>query len=387
MNVNERVINAVAAIIFKLNQNKTANANAVLGFDACIDNIVKVVKHHKDDSCSVYFSSSKEFGEFLIDLENRSSGVEYHTKLSKSGGNMVIMANALGNLGISIDCIGTFGLPEILPVFRTMSDNCSLYTVGDTITATALEFKDSKVIMFDPGPYNELSWQAIKDILGIERIIRLFSAKQLVSFLNWSEIENTSQIWEGILDEILPYVVKTGPKPYFLTDFSDCSRRSKKEIQLAISLLSKFRDYFKVVLSLNRNEAKLIALALDISTDYSDEEFIKSVFGAVNSDIVIIHRTEDALAYDGTIFEKCSTFFCNEPKILTGAGDNFNAGFCFSILHNFDIFQSLIIANAVSGYYVRTATSPDVNKLIDFIKQNSCIILHSKQLPENLKNL
>ncbi len=368
--MNKRIINAIADIVTKLKQNKTVNVNAVLGFDACIDNIVKVVKGQKDNGSSAYFSSSKEFGEFLIDLENRSSGMEFHTKLSKLGGNMVIMANALGNLGIIIDCIGTFGLPEILPVFRTMSGNCSLNTVGDTITATALEFKDSKVIMFDPGPYNELSWQSIKDILGIERIIHLFSAKQLVSFLNWSEIENTSQIWEGILDEILPSVVKTGPKPYFLTDFSDCSRRSKKEIQFAISLLGKFRDYFKVVLSLNRNEAKLIALSLDISTDCTDEEFIQSVFGMANSDIVVIHRTEDALAYDGKIFEKCSTFFCNEPKILTGGGDNFNAGFCFSVLNNFDLFQSLIIANAVSGYYVRTAISPDVNSLIGFLKEH-----------------
>lgn len=370
MNVNERVINAIADIVVKLNQNKTANAKAVLGFDACIDNIVKVVKGQKDNSCSVYFSSSKEFGEFLIDLENRSSGVEFHTKLSKSGGNMVITANALGNLGISTDCIGTFGLPEILPVFRTMSGNCSLNTVGDTITATALEFKDSKVIMFDPGPYNKLSWEGIKDIFGIKKIIQLFSAKQLVSFLNWSEIENTSQIWEGVLDEILPAVVQTGPKPFFFTDFSDCSRRSKNEIQFAISLLGRFRNYFKVILSLNRNEAKLIALALDLSPDCSDEEFIRSVFGAAKSDIVIIHRTEDALAYNGKIFEKCSTFFCKEPKILTGGGDNFNAGFCYSILRNFDLFQSLVIANAVSGYYVRTAISPDVDNLIDFLEQN-----------------
>lgn len=368
--MNERIINAVADIVIKLNQNKTANAKAVLGFDACIDNIVNVVKHCRDDSGPVYFSGSKEFGEFLIDLENRSSGVEYRTKISKPGGNMVIMANALGNLGISTDCIGTFGLPEILPVFRNMSDNCNVYTVGDTITATALEFNDSKVIMFDPGPYDTLSWEGIRNILGIERIIHLFSSKQLVSFLNWSEIKNTSQIWEGILYEILPCVVKAGPKPYFLTDFSDCSRRSKKEIQFATSLLGRFRDYFKVLLSLNGNEAKLIAAAFDLSIDCSDEKFIKSVFGAANSDIVIIHRTGDALVFDGMTFEKCGTFYCKEPKILTGGGDNFNAGFCYSVLCNFDLFKSLVIANAVSGYYVRTAISPDVENLIDFLKQN-----------------
>jgi sugar/nucleoside kinase (ribokinase family) len=371
MHVNERIRNAVADMAIQLVHSKTVNSEAVLGFDACIDNIVKVVKNHNDNAGSAYYESSNEFGEFLIGLENRSSGVEISTKLSKPGGNMVIMANALGKLGIRTDCIGTFGLPEILPLFHTMSGNCFLTTIGETITATALEFSDSKVIMFDPGPYNELTWEGIKEILGIERILKLFSGKQLVSFLNWSEIEHTSQIWEGIIEEILPYIPKTTSKPYFFTDFSDCSRRSEKEIQSVITLLGRFRDYFKVTISLNRNEAKLIAKALGVSTDCSDEQFIRSLFSSANSDTVYIHRTEDALAFDGIVFEKYGTFFCSDPKILTGGGDNFNAGICYSMLRKFDLFQSLIVANAVSGCYVRTATSPDVEGLIDFLNQNT----------------
>jgi sugar/nucleoside kinase (ribokinase family) len=100
----------------------------------------------------------------------------------------------------------------------------------------------------------------------------------------------------------------------------------------------------------------------------SDEIFIESLFGKANSDVLIIHRTKDALAYDGFVFEKCNTFFCKKPAILTGGGDNFNAGFCYSLFYGFDLFQSLIVANAVSGYYVKTGISPDVNVLIDFLK-------------------
>jgi len=51
-----------------------------------------------------------------------------------------------------------------------------------TIAATALEFNNSKVIMFDPGPYNQLTWQSLKDQLGIDRIKQLLSGKQLVHF-------------------------------------------------------------------------------------------------------------------------------------------------------------------------------------------------------------
>jgi hypothetical protein len=369
--VNKKIIDAIPNIVSKLGQNDIDDRSAFLGFDACIDYIIRIVREKKDNEVTDYFTESSQFGEFLINLDNKSCGVELQTKLSKIGGNMVITGNALGNLGVRMECVGTFGLPDILPVFRTMSPKCSLHTIADTISATALEFNNSKVIMFDPGPYNNLTWKGIKDILGIERIKQLISGKQLISFLNWSEIENSSQIWEGILDEILPSIVITGQKPFFFTDFSDCSRRSKGEIQFAIDLLGRFKDYFKVILSLNRNEADLISRALNVPELRSDEEFVGEMFKSCNADVLIIHRTKDALGYDGEAYQECDTFFCKEPKILTGGGDNFNAGFCYSLFHELNLFQSLVVANAVSGSYVKTGISPDVEKLINFLQSNS----------------
>ena len=343
------------------------NESAFLGFDACIDSIVRIVREKNGKIATSYFSGSDQLGEFLINLENKSCGLELDTRLSKIGGNMVIMGNALGNLGIQTECVGTFGLPDILPVFRTMSANCSLHTIGETITATALEFNNSKVIMFDSGPYDNLTWEGIKETIGIQRIKQMISGKRLISFVNWSEIENSSQIWKGFLDDILPGVINILEKPFFFTDFSDCSRKSKVEIQEAVDLLGRFRNYFKVHVSLNQNEASLIAKALDLSESKSDEEFIKALFSICNADVLVIHRVNDALAYDGFSFEKCDTFLCQEPKILTGGGDNFNAGFCYTLFGNYSLLESLVIANAVSGSYVRTGESPDINNLIKFL--------------------
>jgi len=368
--MSKEIVDVIPLIVLKLQQKKITDIEAFLGFDACIDNIVRVVKDKKENSDARFYNSSQEFGEYLISRGNKSCGIELQTQLSKLGGNMAITGNALGNLGIKVDCVGTFGLPDILPVFRSMSSNCTLHSVGDTITATALEFNDSKVILFDPGSYKKLNWEEIKDILEIDQIKLLFSGKQLISFLNWSEIENSSLIWQGVLDEILPSIIPSVEQQYFFTDFSDCSRRSKKKIRFAIDLLARFRNYFKVVISLNQNEAGLIAKVFDLTVNTSDEEFIKMLFSVIKADVLVIHRTKDALAYDGIAFEKCDTFFCTEPTILTGGGDNFNAGFCFARLYGFDMFKSLVVANAVSGYYVKTGISPDIKNLIDFLKQN-----------------
>lgn len=367
------LIDAIGGVVSELKQISSSEKSAFLGFDACIDYIIRIVREKKDNEIASFFNDSTQFGEFLIDLNNKSCGVELQTKLSKIGGNMVITGNALGNLGIMVECAGTFGLPDILPVFRTMSANCSLHTIGDTISATALEFSNSKVIMFDPGPYNNLTWDGIKKLLGAEQIKEMISGKQLISFLNWSEIENSSQIWKGVLDDILPVLEQGKTKPLFFTDFSDCSRKSKSEIQFAINLLGRFGNYFKVVISLNQNEADLIARALDLHDYVSDVEFVTELYSRCNADVLVIHRTKDALAYDGVEYQKCETFFCEEPKILTGGGDNFNAGFCFAMLNDFNLFQSLLVANAVAGSYVKTGLSPGVINLIEFL--NSQVVV------------
>jgi sugar/nucleoside kinase (ribokinase family) len=366
--MNEVIKNTIADVILKLGRHNDKVHTAFLGFDACIDYIVRIVREKEGNEISSWFTESSQFGEFLVGMDNKSCGIELQTKLSKIGGNMVITANAIGRLGVKADCAGTFGFPEILPVFREMSSNCSLLTIGDTISATALEFNNSKVIMFDPGPYNMLTWHSIKNILGPDRIKNLISGKELISFLNWSEIENSSGIWEGILSEILPLTFQKGHKQYFFTDFSDCSRRSRQDIQYAVHLLGRFREYFKVHVSLNQNESRLIANAMDLDPELADEAFVRKLFTALDIDVLIIHRTNDALAYDGETFEQCSTFFCSEPMILTGGGDNFNAGFCYALLEGFPLFQSLLVANAVSGSYVKNGISPEKESLIKFLK-------------------
>jgi len=368
LNMSKISADTIKIIVSRLQEKKTTEIHAFLGFDACIDNIVRVIKNKKENIDPEFYTNSRQFGEFLISRENKSCGIELQTQVSKIGGNMVITGNALGNLGIQVDCVGTFGLPDILPIFNSMSSNCKLHTVGETITTTALEFNDAKVMMFDLGPYDKLEWNGIKNRLGTDQIKRLISGKQLVSFLNWSEIQNSSLIWKGILDEVISLMPPSEVRPYFFTDFSDCSRRSKEEIQLAIALLGRFKKYFKIIISLNQNEAEIIAKSLDLPDNDSDEDFIKMLCGHCGADELVIHRTKDALAYDGISFEKCDTFFCNEPTILTGGGDNFNAGFCFARIYDFNLFQSLIVANALSGYYVRYGKSPDVDNLIEFLK-------------------
>ncbi len=367
----KRITDSIPEVLSQLDKDKNKGFSAFLGFDACVDSIVRIVREKTGGvSRTHYFDTSSEFGEFLINQNNKSCGVELDTKLSKIGGNMVITGNALGNLGIKTDCVGTFGVPEILPLFHSMSDNCRLYSVAEYITATALEFNNSKVIVFDPGPYNKLSWTDIKDAIGLEKIKDMVTEKNLVSFLNWSEIEKSSEIWQGFIDEVLASQTQEEYRCDFFTDLSDCSRKSREEIKEIPLLLKEFSKYFRVTLSLNQNEAGIVARALGIAEGIPDELFMEALYNSFNADIIVLHRIKDALACDGVSLDKCDTFYYPEPVVLTGGGDNFNAGFCLGLLHDMDLFQCLLMANAVAGAYVSSGISPSIEDLRRFLKMN-----------------
>jgi sugar/nucleoside kinase (ribokinase family) len=60
--------------------------------------------------------------------------------------------------------------------------------------------------------------------------------------------------------------------------------------------------------------------------------------------------------------------FVAKPLISTGAGDHFNAGFCLGAMLGCEPAMCLQIGVATSGYYVRTARSPSIENLIEFLR-------------------
>ena len=57
----------------------------------------------------------------------------------------------------------------------------------------------------------------------------------------------------------------------------------------------------------------------------------------------------------------------SNPVLTTGAGDNFNGGFCLGLLLGLSPQESLVLGTATSGYYVRAAHSPNWEQLMDFL--------------------
>ncbi|MDR3636589.1 MAG: PfkB family carbohydrate kinase, partial [Isosphaeraceae bacterium] len=82
---------------------------------------------------------------------------------------------------------------------------------------------------------------------------------------------------------------------------------------------------------------------------------------------VVVHprRSAAAATSDGTAW--FAGPFIEHPTISTGAGDHFNAGFCLGRMLGLSAEECLCAGVATSGYYVRTAQSPTVAQLAEFV--------------------
>ncbi|MEP7376365.1 MAG: PfkB family carbohydrate kinase [Chitinophagaceae bacterium] len=364
-----------AKIAFLLNAikedgTKMQEKKITAGFDGFIDTIIKIIKKKQPQKTSL-FTTIKEFGNYILEKEGTSFSLELEEQHKKLGGNMPIMANALGQMGIPVNCLGALGYPQPDPIFKNFSLNCKLFSFADPGISTAYEFNDGKILLAQMGELNNTDWKKIKEKIGLDTVITLYKESNLICLLNWSEIDASTDIWKGILKDVLPKY-SPGKEQIAFFDLSDCSKRTHQSITEALDLIQRFAKYTKVILSLNKNEAHIIYQSL------YNKKSKKELFSIGNKilerlaiDTLVLHSSKEAMAFSNSEKVKVDSFFTPKPKISTGAGDNFNAGFCAGQLLELDLESSLILANAVSGWYIRKGISPQLPDIVDFLKNIS----------------
>jgi sugar/nucleoside kinase (ribokinase family) len=83
----------------------------------------------------------------------------------------------------------------------------------------------------------------------------------------------------------------------------------------------------------------------------------------------VVHPRSGAAAATATASAKIAGPFIKQPKISTGAGDHFNAGFALGQVLGLTLEESLCSGVGTSGYYVRSGISPTAMQLAEFVNQ------------------
>ncbi|CAI8352167.1 MAG: Uncharacterised protein [Opitutia bacterium UBA7350] len=348
-----------------------ASKKALVGIDGFIDKIVHPVAQRNgpgDDFSRI--ETIADFGKRISSAAGKSANLELAPITEKLGGNGPIMANAQRCLGAQVRYIGALGKDSIHPLFSEFATTTKAVSLADPGVTHAAEFKDGKIMFGSTGSLETITFPFLLEHIGLEDLMDLFSQQDSISMVNWTMIPYLSEVFEGFLDQILP-AAKTNPDRLFFFDLADPEKRSRKDLLRVLKIFGRFEEFGKVILGLNHREAEQIDALLDFEPLTKSRQNLQTQATRIRETLklntVVIHPVECAVCANAEGAYYAEGPLCNDPKITTGAGDHFNAGFLSASLMGLSPEASLTLAVATSGFYVRNADSPSLKDLISFI--------------------
>ena len=346
------------------------NITAFIGLDGFVDEIIHVVDKRYDAERFDSVPTIAKLAERLAGAAGKSTNLELVTHLTKLGGNGPIMANALGSFGLQVTYLGNLGYPTLHPVFNDFAKRAEVHSIAAPGTTDALEFNDGKIMMGKHSSLKEVNWGNIQSRFGLEKFKTKFANCDLVGFVNWTMLPYMSDIWEAVQKEICPALNSPRRKMFF--DLADPEKRKPEDIARALELISRFEKYFDVIFGMNEKESFEVSKVLGLKRKNDSPEALADLGREINQQLklntVVIHPVTYALAVTDGNADIVQGAFIDKPLITTGAGDHFNSGFCLGKLLGLNNAMCVLTGVATSGYYVRTAQSPNVLQLAEFMR-------------------
>ena len=355
---------------------RAAATPVLVGFDGFVDSIIDVVERRSDAEHYEAVETIARFAQKIAAASGQSGNYELVVTLQKLGGNGPIMANALLAAGLPVTYIGALGLPEPHAVFDEFAAAAEVHSIAQPGMTDALEFSDGKLMLGKIQHLGEITQSAIDAAVGRDRYVGIVAESALLAMVNWTMLPSMNTIWETLLDEVLPRVARP---PLVFVDLADPEKRTREDLAAAMALLTRLGRRADVVLGLNLKESRqaVEVLGLGGSTNAEhDEDLIELTAASIRDELairgVVVHPRHAAAAAvrDVSGDVQTATFlgpFTSEPKLSTGAGDNFNAGFCLGLLAGLPVEQALAAGTGTSGFYVREARSPRLEELVNFL--------------------
>ena len=350
---------------------RAATLSAFVGLDGFVDEILHVVDKRESAESFQRLPTIARLAERMAAAVGKSGNLELVPQITKLGGNGPIMANALASLGLKVTYLGNLGYPNLHPIFRDFATRAEVHSIAEPGTTDALEFDDGKIMIGKHSSLKEITWQNIQARYGLDKFSAKFKSSDLVAFVNWTMLPYMSDLWEAILRDVCPAL--TAPRRLMFFDLADPEKRTPKDILHALDLIGQFGRHFDVILGLNEKEAMEIAEVCGVKHKASTPEALAKTAGQIASHLrvgtLLIHPVKYALAVTDGRVSLAHGPYDPKPAITTGAGDHFNSGFCLGKLLGLDNDLSLLAGVGTSGYYVRTAQSPAIATLADFLNR------------------
>jgi len=349
----------------------------MVGFDGFIDHIIAVVAKRATATSYTAMATIAEFGARVTEAAGKSANFELVVKQSKIGGNGPIMANALCGYGHRVTAIGLLGDGAIDPVFAPLAARAEeAISLGAAASTDALEFADGKLMLGKLLPMDQVTYATLLAKLGADRLRAVLKRSAAIATVNWTMTLGMTEIWERLAAEVLPGL--RADRPLFFVDLADPAKRTLEDQRRGLSTLTTLQRHVDIVLGMNEMELRQVLTALGVDWQDGGSEFEQARKGCeivrdkLGVTYAMCHLVKSAAVAWNRAGEKASAcadgFFEPKPKITTGAGDHFNAGFLAALLAGITPLHAIQIGGATSGFYVRNAASPTRADVVGFLR-------------------
>ncbi len=351
----------------RLKRLDPAAIHALIGFDGFVDEIVDVVDRRGSATEYRPLATIAAFAERVRRAAGLSANLELVSRRVKLGGSAALLADALLESGLQVTFVGAAGRATMDPAFASIASRAvACHSLAEPGRTLALEFQDGKLMLNRLENLNEISYARLIEVVGLERLRALWGECRLVVFANWTMLPHAGGIWRGLLNDMVGLEPPAGA--LLFVDLSDPEKRPPEDLADACRLLATFERSHRVTLGLNQKEGVHVgaALGLTLVGDAIEENAVR-LRSELGLAAVVIHAPRAAACASADGSAHVNGPYCERPALTTGAGDNFNAGFCLARLAGLTNAELLAAANASAGFYVRQGRSASLSDLCSFL--------------------
>lgn len=342
------------------------SAGVLIGFDGFIDEIIRLVDTRSSFDSYTPIPTIEDFGRRVLGAAGLSCNIEMVPEQVKLGGNGPIMANNLVEQGYDVSYCGALGADgHIHPVFADFAARCrEVITLCDPGHTDAVEFDDGKIMLGKMNTLPMVNWDSLLEQVSLGDLQAKVNAVDLIGCVNWTMLPMMNSILEG-LGGLLAARPTRGK---LFIDLTDPRKRSREDIAEVLRLLTKIGKGADVVLGLNENESVQVAEVLFGSAGDDLTHRARKIRETLELCQIVIHPTRSAAvsSAEGEWFVEGP--YTPKPKLTTGAGDNFNAGYCNGLLSGLTPEQCLVSGVCSSGFYVRNCRSATRPEFVEFMR-------------------
>jgi ribokinase len=312
-------------------------------------------------------SAEKLLAAFEEKAQNGGGSIRGVSTTDIRGGNAVNIAYALAKLGARISLFTVadeIGSAMLRQAFSQFGESATLRILpGKQGHTTSFEFPHNdarvNVMVSDVGDNEEFGPNRV----GSQEDLSVLKSADAVMVVNWASNKKGT--------ELIEHAFKSSPSAMHFIDPADIATR-KEEFRDTLFKLSSVID----CLSINENECAHLAHALGLDAPlgptYSPDD-VRTAARKIAESVGIttdLHTRIGSAWSNGREVEFAHAIKV-EPKLLTGAGDVWDAADIIGYLAGLEPNERLLFSNAAASLFVRedSGEPPLMNKVFELIER------------------